>query len=172
MDTAPARLIAASAIFKFDCAPPMHTLRRSLPEVAGVPRGKPTAIDIHVGKRLREARKTAGVRTAELAARLGVTSQKLQNYEEGIDRIGADFLIKSAIALHIGVSYFYDGLQNIGADGKMESGRTEKLASIMKFVATEEGMQLNLAFSGICDPKLRKQALEIIQHLSTQSTSH
>jgi transcriptional regulator with XRE-family HTH domain len=136
-----------------------------------VSRGKPTAIDIHVGKRLREARLTAGLSAEAMASKLGVSVQKLEKYETGGERIGADFLIKSAIALHVGVAHFYEGLQN-AVNGKADDGRTDTMASLMKFIATEEGMQLNLAFAGIGDPKLRKQAIEIIRHLSAQSMPH
>ena len=48
--------------------------------------------DVHVGKRLREARLASGMTQTELVNALGISFQKVQKYERGTNRIGASRL--------------------------------------------------------------------------------
>jgi len=49
----------------------------------------PADIDRHVGVKLREARKAAGVSQTELGKAIGVTFQQIQKYERGTNRVSA-----------------------------------------------------------------------------------
>ena len=53
------------------------------------PSDDPDPIDVHVGRRLREARVLRGFSHDKLAAKIGLTFQQLQKYEGGHKRITA-----------------------------------------------------------------------------------
>ena len=69
-----------------------------------------TAIDVHIGQRLRLRRKLAGLSQEQLAERVGVTFQQMQKYEKGTNRISASRLFAAARLLSVPVSYFFQGL--------------------------------------------------------------
>ena len=70
----------------------------------------PHAVDIHVGKRLRQLRLANGMSQAELAEPHGISFQQIQKYERGMNRIAASRLLAFAIQLGIDVNEFYLGL--------------------------------------------------------------
>lgn len=51
-------------------------------------RGKPNAVDVHVGSRVRQRRTLMGLSQEKLAAALDLTFQQVQKYERGSNRIG------------------------------------------------------------------------------------
>src|SRR5579862_9281846 len=67
-------------------------------------------IDRHLGKRLRQRRRTLGLTQQQLAQAVGVRFQQIQKYECGANRISAARLWRIAAALEVAVGYFYDGL--------------------------------------------------------------
>jgi len=69
-----------------------------------------TAVDVHIGQRLRMRRKLAGLSQDQLAERLGITFQQVQKYEKGTNRISASRLFDAARLLSVPVSYFFEGL--------------------------------------------------------------
>jgi transcriptional regulator with XRE-family HTH domain len=69
-----------------------------------------TAVDTHIGQRLRMQRKLAGLSQEQLAERLGVTFQQVQKYEKGTNRISASRLFGAARLLSVPVSFFFEGL--------------------------------------------------------------
>jgi len=70
----------------------------------------PSAIDVHLGRRLRRRRRLLGLTQQQLAVQVGVRFQQIQKYECGANRLGAARLWEIAEALQTPVSYFYDGL--------------------------------------------------------------
>ena len=70
-----------------------------------------TAVDLHIGQRLRMQRKLAGLSQEQLAERLGVTFQQVQKYEKGTNRISASRLFGAALLLSVPVSFFVEGLE-------------------------------------------------------------
>lgn len=83
----------------------------------------PSAIDFHLGRRLRRRRRLLGMTQQQLAVQVGVRFQQIQKYECGANRLGAARLWELAEALNTPISYFYDGL----ADEMMS--RTPSLSS-------------------------------------------
>ena len=75
-----------------------------------------TAVDVHIGQRLRLRRKLAGLSQEQLAERLGVTFQQVQKYEKGTNRISASRLFGAARLLSVPVSYFFEGLATADAE--------------------------------------------------------
>jgi transcriptional regulator with XRE-family HTH domain len=67
-------------------------------------------IDRHLGKRLRQRRRTLGLTQQHIAEAVGVRFQQIQKYECGANRISAARLWLLAKALEAPVGAFFDGL--------------------------------------------------------------
>ncbi len=74
-------------------------------------------IDRHLGKRLRQRRRTLGLTQQQIAEAVGVRFQQIQKYECGSNRISAARLWLLAKALEAPVGAFFEGL---GEEGEAE----------------------------------------------------
>ena len=72
--------------------------------------------DVHVGRRLREARLAKGMTQTDLAIALGVSFQQVQKHEKGMNRIGASRLWDICKILDVAVIYFFEGLSRGGKE--------------------------------------------------------
>ncbi|HEX4860850.1 MAG TPA: helix-turn-helix transcriptional regulator [Rhizomicrobium sp.] len=70
----------------------------------------PTAIDAHVGARLRILRRGHGVSQSDLGAWLGVSYAQVQKYECGVDRVSAARLFQLARIFKVPMESFFEGL--------------------------------------------------------------
>lgn len=73
-------------------------------------RRAPTAIDAHVGARIRVLRRGRGVSQSDLGAWLGVSTSQVQKYECGTDRVSASRLFQIARIFKVPVGSFFEGL--------------------------------------------------------------
>ncbi|HUZ74082.1 MAG TPA: helix-turn-helix transcriptional regulator [Stellaceae bacterium] len=71
----------------------------------------PDPVDVHVGKRLRQARLLAGLSQEELGDGIGVSFQAVQKYEQGENRLSASRLFRAAKLLQQPVSFFFELLE-------------------------------------------------------------
>ncbi len=71
-----------------------------------------SAIDYHVGKRLRRRRRLLGLTQQQLADKVGVRFQQIQKYECGANRVSAARLFQLSESLNVPVGYFYEGLSD------------------------------------------------------------
>ena len=69
-----------------------------------------TSIDHQLGQRVRKRRLAIGMSQERLAEALGITSQQLQKYEKGTNRIAASRLIDIGEALQKPAGTFLKGL--------------------------------------------------------------
>lgn len=76
-----------------------------------------SAIDLHIGRRLRRRRRLLSLTQQQLGDRLDIRFQQVQKYECGANRISAARLWQLATALEVEVSYFYDGYEE-GAESR------------------------------------------------------
>lgn len=75
-----------------------------------------SAMDRHVGSRIRERRTMLGVSQLQLATTIGVTYQQAHKYERGLNRISAGRLYEIATALSVPITWFFEGEEgDIGA---------------------------------------------------------
>jgi transcriptional regulator with XRE-family HTH domain len=81
----------------------------------------PDPVDVHVGRRLRQARFLAGMSQEELGAGIGVSFQAVQKYEHGENRLSASRLYKAARLLDRPVSFFFEELSG-GAPAAESNG--------------------------------------------------
>ena len=68
------------------------------------------AVDVHVGKRIRQRRWVSGTTQQQLADQVGVKFQQIQKYETGMNRVSASRLWDIAAALGVDVAFFFEGL--------------------------------------------------------------
>ncbi len=133
---------------------------------------QPSAVDGHVGSRVRLRRMLIGMSQEKLGELLGLTFQQVQKYEKGANRIGASRLYEISHILGVPVSYFFDDVPLGDATVRRTSGHTPSTTDIdagpymMEFVSSAEGFQLVRAFTKITDPRVRKRMLELVKSLT------
>ena len=71
--------------------------------------------ELHVGGRLVAARQLRNLSQATLAEKLGVTTEQVQSYEQGLTELTAGQLYKVARSLELDVTFFYEGLGEVSA---------------------------------------------------------
>lgn len=67
-------------------------------------------VDVHVGQRIRLARRELHQSQELLAAACGVTFQQIQKYERGANRVSASMLWKIGQSQDLPLAYYFDGL--------------------------------------------------------------
>jgi transcriptional regulator with XRE-family HTH domain len=125
----------------------------------------PNPIDKHVGARVRMRRLMVGLSQTKLGDALNVTFQQVQKYEKGANRIGASRLQQLARVLGVPPAYFFDGAPSGGVP-VAGFAEPESNSYVVDFLSTNEGLQLNRAFSSIKDPTVRKRILELVESLA------
>lgn len=71
---------------------------------------RPSPTDLHVGAGIRSLREARQLTQAELARKLGVTTQQVQKYESGTNRVSASRLYDIAQVFDVRVSHFFRSL--------------------------------------------------------------
>ena len=74
-------------------------------------------VDTHVGIKIRQRRWLVGMTQQQLAAEVGIKFQQIQKYETGANRVSASRLWDIAGTLQVEVSFFFEGLKAMRADG-------------------------------------------------------
>ena len=70
---------------------------------------KPDPVDIHVGRKIREARVLKDLSQTALATKVGITFQQLQKYENAHNRVSCSRLYAIAQVLEVPVQAFFAG---------------------------------------------------------------
>lgn len=124
-------------------------------------------INRHVGTRLRLARKMRNLTQEALAERLGVTFQQVQKYENGTNRISASRLHQAVLILDVPVTYFFPEPKS----GPPPTGMSEpsQPEDVVEWLRTPEGFELNVAFAKVCDPKVRRRIVQLVQSMAASS---
>lgn len=85
-------------------------------------------IDQHLGKRLRQRRRTLGLTQQQIAEAVGVRFQQIQKYECGANRISAARLWLLAKALEAPVGAFFEGLGEEAEAGEEDEPKRRQFA--------------------------------------------
>lgn len=123
----------------------------------------PNAIDVEVGRRIRQRRAIMGMSQSKLADELGVTFQKVQKYEKGTNRVGSSRLQNIARFLGVPISYFFDDLSEPRSVPEQDACET-----VADFVLSVEGLQLNRAFLAIRSDKVRRKFVAMVKSLANE----
>ena len=97
-----------------------------------------------------------------------MTFQQVQKYEKGINRIGASRLFDLAQVLGVSVEFFYEEAPAAEATAYAQDGVTDKAdeTTIVDFLRSRDGLELNKAFVRITDPKARRAIVELVRSLA------
>lgn len=113
---------------------------------------KLAAIDSHVGKQMKKARKRKGHTQKAVADHINLSYQQIQKYESAADRITASRMYQIASFLELPPSFFFDGLP------LMEEGPTLLLSN--------EQLEILRHYESI--PKhARKDVLKVMKLMAT-----
>jgi transcriptional regulator with XRE-family HTH domain len=115
-----------------------------------------TAIDRHIGHRLRACRMMLRLNQSELGKAIGVTFQQLQKYEKGSNRVSASTLQKLAVTMEVPITYFFEGVSS----EKIQSNK-----EWTEFLATSEGLALIRAFKRIDSKDLRQAVVHLVEQM-------
>jgi transcriptional regulator with XRE-family HTH domain len=111
------------------------------------------AVDVHVGKRLRQRRTLLGMSQTKVGTAVDLTFQQIQKYERGSNRISSSQLFEFAKALDVPVSYFFDEMPANALDGRPMSGRGRK-----GFSETSTSFETKEK-----DPLIKRETLELVR---------
>ena len=133
----------------------------------------PNPIDKYVGSRVRMRRIMLGMSQEKLGEKLGLTFQQIQKYEKGINRIGASRLLDLAQVLGVPVQFFYEEAPSGESSQLVPDGFAEKPAenSIVEFLRSRDGLELNKAFVRISDAKARRAIVDLVRSLANNDTN-
>ncbi|MDX1739293.1 MAG: helix-turn-helix transcriptional regulator [Alphaproteobacteria bacterium] len=113
----------------------------------------PHPTDVHVGRKVREARASKSMSQEQLGNILGISFQQVQKYEKGTNRIGSSRLWDIAKALDTPVIYFFEGLddENSGKERNLPR-RTIELAKRIDSIADDNVKNQILNLIRACAP--------------------
>ena len=131
---------------------------------------QPSAIDIHVGARIRLRRSFLRISQEKLGEQLGVSFQQVQKYEKGSNRIGAGQLFQIAKFLKVDLGYFFEGLPAAKAADAGFSERQSDMPSA-GIEDTTDGIALNRAFARIKSSKLRRKLIDLVTAMADTDRS-
>ena len=137
-----------------------------------LPDGAANPVDLHVGKRLKEARLLHGFSQEGLAKEMGITFQQVQKYEKGLNRIGASRLWDLAQVLGEPINYFFNEMNETDQN---QSPRKITLLrddngdfKMDEMILTPDDMALLIAYKKIHNPAIAKSILSLVKSLSTK----
>ncbi|MCA0256798.1 MAG: helix-turn-helix domain-containing protein [Proteobacteria bacterium] len=129
-------------------------------------RSSPDPIDIHVGSQIKIRRKSMGMSQSALADRLDITFQQVQKYERGSNRVGASRLQAIAAILGVEVGALFHGADAI--EENVADDAAEDIGAMRNFLMSNEGIELNKAFSKIRNSNVRKKIIALVASLESE----
>ncbi|WP_390910678.1 helix-turn-helix domain-containing protein [Pseudosulfitobacter sp. SM2401] len=121
----------------------------------------PHAVDVHVGKRIRQRRWLIGMTQQTLAESVGIKFQQIQKYETGANRVSASRLWDIAEVVGVPVSFFFEGMEAIDTEAE-PSGAALAPADIL---GDKEAMELVRSYYAIPEEQ-RRRLFELARVLS------
>src|SRR5689334_19072685 len=127
------------------------------------PGGHPT--DIHVGSRVRLRRTLSGLSQEKLGEAIGLTFQQVQKYERGANRISASRLFALSQALDVPVSFFFDDMPAVLAQGTLDDPENPRLADGASgdAMSKRETLELVRAYHRIADEPTRRALYNLVK---------
>jgi transcriptional regulator with XRE-family HTH domain len=121
-----------------------------------------TAVDAHIGQKIRARRILLGMSQTDVADALGITFQQIQKYEKGANRVGASRLQQISDALGVSPFYFFEGAPTVGK--KLPAPNEGELSenAIVSFLGTREGAALVRGFLAIQQKPIRRAIIDFI----------
>jgi transcriptional regulator with XRE-family HTH domain len=129
---------------------------------------KPTAIDKHVGRRLRLLRQIREVSLEKLAEIVDVAPQQIQKYEIGETRISASRIFELSKIFGVPLAWFYDDLKAAtSAEMYARIRRYQTGADTMESSATEASQEaLLVTYYAQLPPEMQCKLIDFARLLS------
>ena len=121
-----------------------------------------TAVDTHVGQKIRARRILLQMSQTDVANALGITFQQIQKYERGANRVGASRLQQFSDALGVSPFYFFDGAPTVGKKTPAPNEGELSENTIVSFLGTREGAALVRGFLAIKQKAIRRALIDFI----------
>lgn len=102
-----------------------------------------------------------------MADRLDITFQQVQKYERGSNRVGASRLQAIAAILGIEVGTLFHGADATGENATDVAA--EDIGAMRNFLMSNEGIELNKAFSKIQNSSVRRRIIALVASLASES---
>ncbi len=125
-------------------------------------------VDRHVGSRIRIRRKLLKFSQKDLAARLGLSYQQVQKYENGSNRVSASVLHRMAHCLGVSILYFFEGAPT--PNPSLLSAPDDPMDKPL-------AVEMMLQFNRIDDAHLRSALVDLVRKMAAddgeaEDTSH
>jgi transcriptional regulator with XRE-family HTH domain len=125
----------------------------------------PTAVDKHVGERVRMRRLILNMSQDTLAKKLGLTFQQIQKYEKGTNRIGASRLYQIAEILGIPVSFLFEDLPGHKSRAN-EHGLPKYL---VEFMGSARGQRLVQALGRVSHKNVLTHLVRLVESIADKN---
>lgn len=96
-------------------------------------------VDIHIGTRIKDRRRSLGITQSDLAQTVGFLQSVIRDVEAGTTRLSVSDLDRLAEALNVPTSFFFEDLQDKPVAGDAKTG----LNGFLTMHITEKGDQSN-----------------------------
>ena len=136
-------------------------------------KGKPSPVDVHVGRRVWLRRMLLGMNQTALADALGLSYQQVQKYESGANRIGASRLYDLSQIFDVPVAFFFEEMSaEVAASSPAQRRRKAKAPPGYELgpMAERETLELVRAYYKISDPQVRKRLYEMTKALGAAAS--
>lgn len=133
-----------------------------------------TAVDHHLGKKLKTARIVKNMSQDALAKMVNITFQQIQKYEKGLNRMSAARLYQFGHILGVEFSFFFDGVERLNENEEEDSGdeAIEQIKNDIKPIEinwnSKETISLLHTYYSIKDEKTRSKIFELIKAIESQ----
>ncbi len=110
-----------------------------------------------------------GLSQGDLGAVLGLTSQQVQKYERGLNRVAASRLFELSCVLQVPISFFFDDLR--GPERRSADRPDELLEPVAAHgLNHRETLELVRAYYRIKDPRKRSKLFQLIEAMGPAET--
>lgn len=121
-----------------------------------------TKVDIDVGRRIAQRRRSIRLSQVALAEKLGISFQQVQKYERGANRVGAGRLSQIADILGVPVTYFF---QDLAAVAENKTTISQNIGTSIVLQDDNEIALIN-AYRKIKDPTVKKLLIQMANQIA------
>ncbi len=125
-----------------------------------------TAVDAHVGNRVRTRRTLLGLSQTHLGDALGITFQQVQKYEKGSNRIGASRLYDLSKVLDVPLEYFYEDMSDELGQTKSSKKRPSQKDSESDVMLKRETLGLVRGYYRTKDAGIQNRVRELLRAMA------
>lgn len=130
-------------------------------------KGHVQEIDAVIGQRIFELRKKYRLTQSDLAAKLDVSTQQVQKYEKGDNRISLSKAVDLCRALDVSIEKFTEGLyQSLNQAGLADSTPQSGFDDDKDIQSFKDTSELIKAYHSIEDPEKRKDFVKTVKQMA------